>query len=179
MLRRQFLLRKYSVSAGGKDKGLMAASVKVGRGDTLSQIAKDNGTTIAALKAANNIKDVNKIRVGQTIKIPQTGVSTNPYEYMSKSEMAKMAKSKKKKKKNIAKAKAPSVDAFDNRKFKDKWEPSEGGGEASGGMIGQSDMSAKKVTAPKKKKSIPQYYKGGGAIKKNYAYGGRVAKYKG
>ena len=53
-------------------------------------------------------------------------------------------------------------------------------GKQSGGMIGQSDMSAKKVTdTKKKKKKIPQYYKGGGAIKKKYAYGGRVAKYKG
>jgi len=51
-------------------------------------------------------------------------------------------------------------------------------GNQSGGMIGQSDMTAKKVTAPKAKKKIPQYYKGGGKVKKNYAYGGRVAKYK-
>ena len=43
--------------------------------------------------------------------------------------------------------------------------------------VGEGAMSAKKVTAPKKKK-IPQYYKGGGKVKKNYAYGGRVAKYK-
>ena len=63
---------------------------------------------------------------------------------------------------------------------KDKWKPSEYQDEASGGVIGQSDMSAKRVTAPKKKKKkVPQYYKGGGAIKKKYAYGGRVAKYKG
>ena len=48
----------------------------------------------------------------------------------------------------------------------------------SGGMIRSADMSAKKTSAPKKKK-IPQYYKGGGKVKKNYAYGGRVAKYKG
>ena len=51
----------------------------------------------------------------------------------------------------------------------------------SGGMIGAADMSAKKTSAPsKKKKKIPQYYKGGGMIKKGkkYAYGGRVAKYK-
>ena len=49
----------------------------------------------------------------------------------------------------------------------------------SGGMIGASDMSAKKTSAPKKKK-MPQYYMGGGPIKKGkkYAYGGRVAKYK-
>ena len=50
----------------------------------------------------------------------------------------------------------------------------------SGGMIGAADMSAKKTSAPKKKK-MPQYYMGGGTIKKGktYAYGGRVAKYKG
>ena len=49
----------------------------------------------------------------------------------------------------------------------------------SGGMIGAADMSAKKPSSPKKKK-MPQYYMGGGMIKKGkpYAYGGRVAKYK-
>ena len=49
----------------------------------------------------------------------------------------------------------------------------------SGGMVGKADMSAKKTSEPKKKK-MPQYYKGGGMIKKNkpYAYGGRIAKYK-
>ena len=52
-------------------------------------------------------------------------------------------------------------------------------GKQSGGMIGAADMSAKKTSAPKKKK-MPQYYMGGGTIKKGkpYAYGGRVAKYK-
>ena len=52
---------------------------------------------------------------------------------------------------------------------------------ASGGMVGASDMSAKKMSSPAKKKKMPQYYMGGGMIKKGkmYAYGGRVAKYKG
>ena len=52
-------------------------------------------------------------------------------------------------------------------------------GKQSGGMVGKADMSAKKTSAPKKKK-MPQYYKGGGMIKKNkpYSYGGRIAKYK-
>ncbi len=56
---------------------------------------------------------------------------------------------------------------------------SKGGSVKDGGMIGKADMSAKKTSAPKKKK-IPQYYKGGGMIKKNktYSYGGLVAKYK-
>ena len=48
----------------------------------------------------------------------------------------------------------------------------------SGGIVGEGAMSAKTQKQPKKKK-IPQYYKGGGKVKKNYAYGGRVAKYKG
>ena len=48
-----------------------------------------------------------------------------------------------------------------------------------GGMIGASDMSAKKTSSPKKKQ-MPQYYMGGGMAKKGkmYSYGGRVAKYK-
>ena len=50
---------------------------------------------------------------------------------------------------------------------------------ASGGMIGASDMSAKKMASPAKKKKIPQYYMGGCKVKNNYAYGGRVANYKG
>ena len=48
----------------------------------------------------------------------------------------------------------------------------------SGGIVGEGAMSSKTQKEPKKKK-IPQYYKGGGKVKKNYAYGGRVAKYKG
>ena len=48
----------------------------------------------------------------------------------------------------------------------------------SGGIVGEGAMSAKTQKQPKKKK-IPQYYKGGGKVKKNYAYGGRVAKYRG
>lgn len=39
-------------------------------GDTLSGIAKTHGTTVAALVAANGIKDKNFIYIGQVIKIP-------------------------------------------------------------------------------------------------------------
>ncbi len=38
-------------------------------GDTLSKIAKKYGTTVARLQSVNGIKDVNKIYVGQKIKI--------------------------------------------------------------------------------------------------------------
>jgi len=40
------------------------------KGDTLSALAVRYDTTVAELKKLNNIKDVNKIRVGQKIKLP-------------------------------------------------------------------------------------------------------------
>lgn len=48
-----------------------AATYSVASGDTLSKIAKANNTTVAELTAANpDIKDINKISVGQEIKLP-------------------------------------------------------------------------------------------------------------
>ena len=48
-----------------------AATYSVASGDTLSKIAKANNTTVAELTAANpDIKDINKIDVGQEIKLP-------------------------------------------------------------------------------------------------------------
>ena len=46
-----------------------ALTYKVKRGDTLSKIAKEYGTTVAKLKTLNNIKNINLIRVGQVLKI--------------------------------------------------------------------------------------------------------------
>ena len=47
------------------------ATYSVVSGDTLSKIAKANNTTVAELTAANpDIKDINKIDVGQEIKLP-------------------------------------------------------------------------------------------------------------
>ena len=47
------------------------ATYSVVSGDTLSKIAKANNTTVAELTAANpEIKDINKISVGQEIKLP-------------------------------------------------------------------------------------------------------------
>lgn len=42
---------------------------KVVSGDTLGKIAKKYGTTVAKLSEINKIKDVNSIKVGQTIKL--------------------------------------------------------------------------------------------------------------
>ena len=66
---------------------------KVKSGDTLSQIAKKNGTTLQALLAANpDIKNANKIRVGQSIKMPKAGsvpgnTKGSPYGRMSQTMM--------------------------------------------------------------------------------------------
>ena len=55
--------------------------VKVTKNMTLSQIAKANNTTIQALKKANNIDNVNMIRIGQNIKVPKGVVqSKDPYK---------------------------------------------------------------------------------------------------
>ena len=50
------------------------SSYKIKPGDTLSKIAKDNGTTVQAIMAANpQIKDANKIAAGATLTLPGSG----------------------------------------------------------------------------------------------------------
>jgi LysM repeat protein len=77
--------------------GMMAPrkskSYSIKSGDTLSQIAKRQGTTLKALLAANpSIKNPNKIRIGQKIKMstPVKG-RKSVYQGLSKSQMAGMA----------------------------------------------------------------------------------------
>ena len=54
------------------------ATYKIKSGDTLSRIAAQNGTTVAALAAANGISDPNKIKAGQSITIPAARTVTVP-----------------------------------------------------------------------------------------------------
>ena len=69
---------------------------KVKSGDTVSQIAKDAGVRIQDIVAANpNLKDVNKIRVGQSLKIPKPRTGKNigsqgPFGRVSQTEMSMM-----------------------------------------------------------------------------------------
>ena len=73
-----------------RSKAIPNKSYTIKSGDTLSQIAKATGTTLAALKRANpDIKDLNKIRVGQKIKI-SAPVSNRKsvYQGLTKPEMA-------------------------------------------------------------------------------------------
>lgn len=64
-------------AASKSDSGASSSSrtARVKSGDTLSKIAKDNNTTVAALKAANNIADVNKIQAGASLVIPGSSSS--------------------------------------------------------------------------------------------------------
>jgi len=90
---------KKSATASESKSKSSSKSYKVKKGDTLSEIARDNGTTVKKLKAANpQIKDLNKIKPGQDIKIPTPKVKDRKsvYQGMSKSEMKKISMPKKK-----------------------------------------------------------------------------------
>ena len=80
------MMKKKSYAKGG--------AVKVKSGDTLSQIAKKNGVTLKALLGANpSIKNANKIRLGQSIKLPTNmagSKSSNPYAGIKRGQMADM-----------------------------------------------------------------------------------------
>ena len=53
-----------------------------------SQIAKDNNTTLAAIKKANpNITDIHSIRPGQKVKVPKVKGRKSVYQGLSKSEL--------------------------------------------------------------------------------------------
>jgi len=73
---------------------------KVKSGDSLSMIAKDKGTTLAALLEANGIelKDANKLKIGQPLTIPaKVKDRKSVFQGMKKSEMKKIQMPKKKK----------------------------------------------------------------------------------
>lgn len=62
--------------------GKSGTTYTVKKGDTLSEIAQKNNTTVKALQNLNNIKDANKIYVGQKLKIsgsPSTASNKKQY----------------------------------------------------------------------------------------------------
>ena len=61
--------RRQPAAPSGRSSGSGYEHV-VEAGQTLSQIAAAYGTTVEAIKKANDIKDANKVRVGQTLFIP-------------------------------------------------------------------------------------------------------------
>jgi len=77
-----------TVVGGASMLGGGTKSVTVKSGDTLSQIAKDNNTTLAAIKKANpNITDIHSIRPGQKVKVPKVKGRKSVYQGLSKSEL--------------------------------------------------------------------------------------------
>ena len=64
-----------TVAAAPADSGTETYVVK--SGDSLSKIAKIHGTTVKALRAANNLK-TDQIKVGQKLKIPAKGAAPEP-----------------------------------------------------------------------------------------------------
>lgn len=67
-------------SSGGSSKAAPAKSTtKIKRGDTLTKLAKEHGTTVKDLMAANpKIKDANKILAGDDLTIPSKPKATKP-----------------------------------------------------------------------------------------------------
>ncbi len=62
------------VAAGWAGSGdAAAATVRVGPGTTLTQIARNYGTTVAALVAQNGIGDPNLIEAGTVLRVPAAG----------------------------------------------------------------------------------------------------------
>ena len=64
-----------------------ASKYKVKAGDTLSQIAKKNGTTVRAIMKASGIENANKIKAGQQIRIPDDAKRKGPYGGITKKEL--------------------------------------------------------------------------------------------
>lgn len=63
---------------GGGEPSSAAASYTVKKGDTLSSIAKANGTTVATLVSLNGLKDPDKLAVGQKLKLPAKTAPATP-----------------------------------------------------------------------------------------------------
>jgi len=91
-----------ATSTGDSTSRSSTSSYTIKSGDTLSAIARDSGIKLAELRDANpQIKDLNKIKPGQKIKIPKAsirGTGRSIYEGMTKAEMEKMAMKKRSRK---------------------------------------------------------------------------------
>ena len=71
------LLEKVCTKLPNLEKGPPEDYV-IQKGDTLTSIAKANGTTVDALVELNGIKDPDKINAGDTIKVPGKVIEKGP-----------------------------------------------------------------------------------------------------
>ncbi|MGN1402096.1 MAG: LysM peptidoglycan-binding domain-containing protein [Bacillus sp. (in: firmicutes)] len=77
----QFLKINSNVSDNSNSTGSAgssSSSYTVKKGDTLSEIAYKYNTTVAKLKTLNNISNVNRLSVGQVIRLSGTANNTTP-----------------------------------------------------------------------------------------------------
>lgn len=81
---------------------------KVKTGDTLGKIAKENGATVRALAQLNDLKDENKLSVGQVIKLPVAILATGNHNYEEKPKTQEQPRAENKPK-NSTKVEQPVV----------------------------------------------------------------------
>ena len=76
------LLGLVTVATLGATALANAETYTVQKGDTLSAIAKKNGTTVDEIVSKNGIQDANKISIGQNLTINETTEeTTEPVSY--------------------------------------------------------------------------------------------------
>ena len=86
----EFYNTRKGASKADPVQGLSGRKYTIKSGDTLSQVARDYGVSLAALKKANKIENVNKIRAGQKIAIPAklSAKSTDVYKGTNTKEIS-------------------------------------------------------------------------------------------
>ena len=86
----EFYKTRKGASKADPVQGLSGRKYTIKSGDTLSQVARDYGVSLAALKKANKIENVNKIRAGQKIVVPAklSAKSTDVYRGTNTSEIS-------------------------------------------------------------------------------------------
>lgn len=84
---RDFATVKAQVKAVSSAKpSTNAKTYTVKKGDTLSEIANKYNTTVSKLAKLNNLKDPDKISVGQKIKVTSAAASTSKYHIVKKGD---------------------------------------------------------------------------------------------
>ncbi|MBW3669912.1 MAG: transglycosylase SLT domain-containing protein [Actinobacteria bacterium] len=79
-------------AAARPKKAAPAGTYTVVRGDTLSRIAKQHGTTVRDLAAANGIADIHHVRLGARLTVPSTGVPATAKATPAKATPAKTSR---------------------------------------------------------------------------------------
>jgi len=87
----EFYRSRSGTSKADPVQGLSGRKYTIKSGDTLSQIARNYGVSLKALKENNNIKNANEIKAGQKIAVPGQikAKATNVYEGTNMKEITK------------------------------------------------------------------------------------------